>query len=808
MGDILEFLQENIVFSKTIASTDPQCRECKFTSEKINNFLRENSINLYSHQVQAIEEIRNGKNVIITTPTASGKSMIYMLSILEKIEQDKNTKAIVVFPLNALARDQKYKIENLIKKTKIDATVESYYGDTPKKERAKIRENPPNILITTPDMLNQGILPHHYLWKDVYRNLEFVVIDEIHAYKGVLGSHVANIFRRLNRLSMYYQGKLPRYICNSATIRNPIEFAEKLTKTSNFVEISKSGAPSPEKVISIVRSISDYDLIDFIISNLVNKTPTLVFIDSRKGIELLYLNVIKRLSDLQLNRLANKIRAYRAGYQEHERREIEDALAKGDVLVVLSTGALEMGIDIGEVDCVIVRGFPGTLAALWQRFGRAGRRGKTAYNYFIAGRSAIDQYYLKNPEEMFNREVEEPVISPGNKEIFKKHLVAMARELPIMERDIKELDDQERQVLNSLIENEIFTVENNIIKLKEKINPFFAIRSIGGVYKVVDIETNKKVGELSEEQVFREGYKGATYIHLGKKYTVIETDRDKKVVYVKRDNLGYYTRETVFSEVFIVNIEKRKKFKNVEIEFGNVKVSSKIVSYKKVDMETGKAEQTVYLDIPIEKTYNTKAFWIKIPSSYEETVRHHVIETSIKLAKNVLKDKPVGQTLIKSEDDAKSALRRFLMSELFFQNTVEQLKLSGKQLEILTSVIERFKGSSIFELGLYGLENAITSIFPIFVMNDRRDIDSASEVFSLQTKSSTVFIFDAYEGGLGYAEVGFERIDEILGHAYKNVRKCRCISGCPTCVLSYKYDRVDKLAAEYIFRLILNRKIK
>jgi DEAD/DEAH box helicase domain-containing protein len=373
--------KENIVFSKTIEPVEPQYRDYKFQSEKINRFLRDNNIKLYSHQVEAIKEIKDGKNVVITTPTASGKSMIYMLSILEKIEQNRDARAIVVFPLNALARDQEQKIKSLIKKTKIDASVESYYGDTPLEERARIRRNPPNILITTPDMLNQGILPHHYLWKKIYSNLEFVVIDEIHAYRGVLGSHVANVFRRLNRLSIHYQDKLPLYICNSATIRNPVEFAKKLTGASDFIEIAKAGSPSPEKVIRVVNNISDDQLIDFIISNLISEIPTLVFIDNRKGIELLYLNVIDRLKEAGLDEYISKVKTYRAGYQEHERRKIENALANGDALVVLSTSALEMGIDIGEVECVIVKGFPGTLASLWQRFGRAGRRGKSSPLY-------------------------------------------------------------------------------------------------------------------------------------------------------------------------------------------------------------------------------------------------------------------------------------------------------------------------------------------------------------------------------------------------------------------------------------------
>jgi DEAD/DEAH box helicase domain-containing protein len=808
-------IKENIVFSKVIEPIEPQYKECEFKSEKINNFLKENNIKLYSHQVEAIEEIRNGRNVVITTPTASGKSMIYMLSILEKIEQNKDTRAIVVFPLNALARDQKYKIQGLINKTKINATVESYYGDTPKEERARIRKNPPNILITTPDMLNQGILPYHYLWKSVYKNLEFVVIDEIHVYGGVLGSHVANILRRLNRLSLHYQKRLPTYICNSATIRNSTLFAEKLTGVEDFVEIAKSGSPSPEKVVSVVRNMNDYYFIDFVISNLKNEIPTLVFIDSRREIEVLYLNILKRLEELSLNEYAGKVKTYRAGYQEFERREIENALAKGDAVVVLSTAALEMGIDIGDVDCVVVKGFPGTLAALWQRFGRAGRRGKTAYNYFIAKKTVLDQYYLKNPEEIFSKGVEECVISPNNREILKKHIIAMAKELPITGDDIVSLGNEGYQILTSLLKEKLLVadLEKGVIKAKEDLNSFFDIRSAGGgVYRVFDVKTNSVIGELSQDYVFYEGYEGATYIHLGKRYVIVGVDKSKKVVYVEENKQNYYTRALISSEVSIINEEKSKKIRDIEVKFGEVGVISQIDSYDKIDIETGQVIDTVYLEKPVIKTYSTKAFWVILPTSCERRMEEFTLQETVMQVKDILKDKYIDGVLINTDKDAEEILSRFASDKVLFRNMIMHLSksLNKKQVEILESAVKRYTKKNIFVSGMYGLENAMTSIYSIFAMNDRRDIDSSSNNFHYQTLSPTIFIFDAYEGGLGYAEVGYERIMELLEHTYKNMKNCSCGVGCPACVLSYKNsnnEKVDKLATQFMLEVILGYRV-
>jgi len=660
------------VYERLIPATKPEYKEFEFNSQKINNLIKENSIKLYSHQAEALEQILKGNDIIVTTPTASGKSLIYTLSILEKIDQNPDTTAILIFPLVALARDQKEKIENLIKMTKIKATVETYYGDTSNTERARIRSNPPNFLITTPDMLNQGILPNHWSWDKFFTNLEFVVVDEIHAYRGVLGSHVANIFRRLNRLANFYTGKEPLYICNSATIRNPSLFAEKLTGKKNFIEISKSGAPSPKKLIYIAEPASNYQLIEIIIEFLKTGTSTIVFIDSRKDIEVIYLNIRKELIKRKLFQLINKVKPYRSGYRQEERREIEKGLANGDITVVLSTSALEMGIDIGEIQCVVLKGFPGTLAAMWQRFGRAGRRGQTAYNYLITKQDALDQYYLKNPEDIFNRNVEEPIINPENKYILKKHLILSAKELPIHIRDI---EPSEKEAVKELLEDKILYIDKDKIKSRKKIS--FSIRSAGDSYDIVDIKTNRSIGNLNQEYVFYEAFPNAVYIHSGETYKVVSVDNDDKVVYVEEADLNYFTQPVLSSETEIQSIEKSRKFKDIEIFYGSVNVRSMIIGYSKIEIESNKRINNVMFDDEkiLERNFATKAVWFTIPDYYESLIKKNTLENSQKTVLSLLErklEKPVYEMVLNIVSNSKTPYKK--LGEILKENDSNFIK--------------------------------------------------------------------------------------------------------------------------------------
>jgi Distinct helicase family with a unique C-terminal domain including a metal-binding cysteine cluster len=645
-------------------------------------------------------------------------------------------------------------------------------------------------------MLNQGILPNHWSWDKFFTNLEFVVIDEIHAYRGVLGSHVANIFRRLNRLANFYTGKEPLYICNSATIRNPSLFAEKLTGKKNFIEISKSGAPSPKKLIYITEPAPNHQLIELIIGFLKTGTSTIVFMDSRKDIEVIYLNIKKELEKRNLFHLMNKVKPYRSGYRQEERREIEKGLANGDITVVLSTSALEMGIDIGEIQCVVLKGFPGTLAAMWQRFGRAGRRGQTAYNYLITKQDALDQYYLKNPEDIFNRNVEEPIINPENKYILKKHLILSAKELPIHIRDIK---TSEKEAVKELLEEKILYIDKDKIKSRKKIS--FSIRSAGDSYDIVDIKTNRSIGNLNQEYVFYEAFPNAVYIHSGETYKVINVDNDDKVVYVEKADLNYFTHPVLASETEIQSIEKSRKFKDIEIFYGSVNVRSMIIGYSKIEIESNKRINDVMFDDKkiLERNFATKAVWFTIPDYYKGLIEKNTLENSQKTVLSLLGRKlenPVYEMVLNIVSNSKTLYRK--LGEILKENDSNFIKnylknLSKTETEILTTEAERLLNEkNIFIGALHGAEHGMIGIYSIFAMNDRWDIGGLSTNYHPQTEKASIFIYDGYEGGIGYAEVGFERLEDILKATYKNIKNCKCLNGCPSCILSPKCGNANE----------------
>ncbi len=799
-----------IVFSKTIKATSPEYADYNFQSKKIIDFFNRKKLKLYSHQALAIENILKGKDVVITTPTASGKSLIYILSFLEKLEKYPEKTAILIFPLVALARDQKNKIEKLIKEIGVKASVETYYGDTSKNKRAQIRKKPPNLLITTPDMLNVGILPYHHLWEELFRNLDMVVIDEIHVYRGVLGSHVANVLMRLNRISKLYTGEKPQYICNSATVKNPFKFVSKFIEKEDLIEISKSGAPSPEKEIYLTQPISSKRLVSFIIHQLLNDISTILFIDSRKDLEILYLNVKKELQNRGLYIYIDKIKPYRSGYKQGQRETIENGLANGDIKVVLSTSALEMGIDIGEIDCVVLKGFPGTLSAMWQRFGRAGRRGKKAYNYLITKLDALDQYYLKNPEEIFNRQVEEPIINPQNKYILKKHLYMAAIEKPI---DFKEVDENKKTVLKELLEE---LLEEGMLYLREgKFYPnknkksFFSIRSAGETYDIIDIKENEIIGTINQEFAFYEAFKDAVYIHLGNTYKVLDRNDINKKVYVEETNINYYTTPILETEVEILNIIQSRTFKDIEIYYGDVNVKSSIIGCSSIEIESHSRIKDKIFDEVYQRNFNTKAFWFKIPSYYENLVKRYSKERRFEKILDIVRKKldytyyEVVENLIKSDKDVIKKLERL------FNSTNPNLKdkLDQKSIDSLKIHISRLKDDNIFIGSLHAIEHGMIGIYSIFAMNDRWDIGGMSTNYHNQTESPTIFIYDGYEGGIGYSEVGFNNLEDILKATYKNIKNCTCIDGCPSCILSPKCgnanDTLDKVGSEVLLELLI-----
>ena len=810
--DIIRHFKNKIAYSKVLPPVEPVYGSFEFKNKKIKEFLKRKGTKLYSHQAEGLKLVSEGKNIVLTTPTASGKSLVYILSVLERTKENPETKALIVFPLKALARDQYGKIMDIIFETDIDATVDVYDGDTPKDKRLEIKKTPPNFLITTPDMLNAGILPYHTGWSSFFENLDFVVLDEIHAYRGVLGSHISNIIRRLKRVTSFYRTKKPVFIMNSATIHNPSSFASKLIGEDVY-EISKSGAPLPERQIKIFRGMKKSELSDLVANFVIQDISTIIFVDSRKEAELISLRIKDALIKKGREDLVDKVSPYRSGYKPEERREIEFKLMTRNILAVVSTSALEMGIDIGDLESCILVGYPGTLAQLWQRFGRAGRRDKRAYNILIPKRDALDQYFVKNPEELFYRQMEEPVINPENRYILKKHIPVMAFEIPIK---INELSDVEKEVARELFREKKLRFSNN--KLYASKQQPFSIRSAGESFIITDSVTGKVVGDISEDILPYEAYPGAVYLHNGEKYVVEHIDKEGKTVYVVKSNVSYLTEPLKESFIDILSIDESKKEGKIEIFKGKVNVKTIVLGYSMRDLENEEkmGDHIFSEENYLSREFETVAFWWTMPPEWEEEIIQRNIKHNVRILNSFIQEK--GR-LYKGE---------FVYREIIFENLLElrkrmdldllnnvikafqtvYLKLNEKEKEQFKEIVKRLKeGKNGFLGGLHGVEHALIGIYPLFAMNDRWDIGGLSTPFFPQTGKPTIFIYDGYEGGVGYSEVGFKRLREMMESTYKGISRCRCVSGCPSCIYSPKCgnsnDYLDKTASILLSHKIL-----
>ncbi len=810
--ETLRFYKNRIAFSRIFPPVSPEYKDLKFSNPKLNSFLKEKGIKLYSHQVDGISLIKKNRNVVITTPTASGKSFIYILSVLERFYSNPDTRAIVVFPLKALARDQYGKILDIIMETEIPASVDVYNGDTPKQKRQEIKRNPPNFLITTPDMLNAGILPYHYTWNLFFENLEFVVLDEIHSYRGILGSHIANIIKRLKRITAYYRLKKPVFITNSATIHNPSGFASKLIG-EEVIEISKSGAPLPEREIQIFKGLRSNEIAELISNTIIEDISSIVFVDSRKEAELLSLKVKDILRKKGREDLTDKVSPYRSGYTPEERREIEFKLLTRNILSVISTSALEMGIDIGDLESCILVGYPGTLAQVWQRFGRAGRRDKKAYNILIPKRNALDQYFVKNPEELFNRQMEEPIINPQNRYILKKHLPVMANELPIK---ISELTDEEKEVARELYREKKLHFSHN--KLYAKKQPPFSIRSAGDTFYIVDKESGRIIGDISEDILIYEAHPGAVYLHNGEKYIVDSLDFSSRTVYVTKSDTSYITEPIKESFIDIISIDGEKKYGDIHLYKGKVKVKTTVVGYSVRDIEYDEKlkDEIFNPDSYLSREIETVSFWWTMPQEWEEEIIYKNTKHNARLLYSFIKKKGqlyFGEYIYRDfifEELLK--LRKYMDFEAF--STVLKAseglvsRLNQKEKDEFKEYSKRIKEIKNSFLGaLHGVEHGLIGIYPLYAMNDRWDIGGLSTPFFQDFGRPTVFIYDGYEGGVGYSEIGFNRLKSMMESTYKTISKCSCVGGCPSCIYSPKCgnsnEYLDKTASILLSKKIL-----
>jgi DEAD/DEAH box helicase domain-containing protein len=542
---------------------------------------------LYQHQIRAIELIQGGQHVIVATPTASGKTLIYNLPTLAAFRKEHNAKSLYIFPLKALAQDQLRAFEQLaVDFGDVKPTAAIYDGDTSAYRRKRIREAPPNVILTNPEMLHLSLLAHHRKWQVFFKDLKLVVVDEVHTYRGVMGSHVAQVFRRFQRICRRY-GAAPTFIFSSATVSNPAQLAGQLTGLK-VTEITQSGAPRGERHVVFINPAAGpaQTAISLLKAALHRNLRTIVYTQSRKMTELIAI-----WAGEQTGGLADRISAYRAGFLPAERREIEARLATGALLAVISTSALELGIDIGDLDLCLLVGYPGSVVSTWQRGGRVGRSGQDSAFILIAGDDALDQFFMRNPETFITRKPESAVVNPYNSHILARHLECAAAELPLKVAEplvsSKEarasIDDLEKtgRLLRSADGAELYA-------RRKSPHRHVNIRGTGRRYQIVDQASGKSRGEIDEFRAFHETHPGAVYLHRGDSYIVDRLDLSTRVVTVTRADVDYYTQVRGYKEIEILDVFDSKPVWGTTAYTGKIRVTDQVTEYETRHIATKK----------------------------------------------------------------------------------------------------------------------------------------------------------------------------------------------------------------------------
>src|ERR671914_398947 len=571
---------------------------------------------LYSHQLEAYERVRAGENVVVATATASGKSLCYKIPAFQNALGRAKSRAVFLYPTKALAQDQLGKIKAFDLRGVHPAT---YDGDTPHALRADIRRRA-NILLTNPDMLNIGILPNHEPWADYLRNLEIVAVDEAHVLRGVFGSHVAAVLRRLRRVAMLHGGD-PRFVLTSATIANPQELAESLTGLP-FTLVDSDGASTGERRVIFRnppmldkekgerRSLLTEGALVF--ANLVSQgVRTIAFARTRKAAELIYRYAADRVGV----DLARRISPYRAGYTPRERREIEGRLFRGDLLGVVSTSALELGVDVGALDAVVCCGYPGSVASIWQQWGRAGRGTDPSLAVYIAGRDALDQYLFENPRRVLGRRVEAARVTLENPYILGPHLLAAAHEAPLDADDQEYFGPAYRQVATEMMQAGALASSGGRLVYLGGDNPArkISLRSASSETVLIADTEGELIGTAEATRAPSELHPGATYLHRGMAYEVEELDLGAHRAVARRVPNRYYTRPRIETDVEILDeVEKRDLANGATLGWGRVPTTDTVAYYKKVRVADDKEVGVHPLDLP-DVILDTQAFWIKLP---------------------------------------------------------------------------------------------------------------------------------------------------------------------------------------------------
>jgi DEAD/DEAH box helicase domain-containing protein len=676
---------------------------------------------LYSHQAEAFDHAKSGQHQVVVTPTASGKTLCYNLPVLQGCLEDPEARALYMFPTKALSQDQMNELHGLIEAMEVDIKTFTFDGDTPAAARKTIRSSG-HVVVTNPDMLHQGILPHHTAWVKLFENLRYVVIDELHHYRGVFGSHVANVIRRLRRICEFY-GSNPVFICCSATIANPEEHATRLLGMDAAL-VDDNGAPrgrrhlvfyNPPVVnaeLGIRRSVVK-EAARLARPFLETGSQVIVFGRSRVRVELLLTYLKQAMA--RLKKPASKVRGYRGGYLPNERREIERGLRDGSILAVASTNALELGIDIGQLDACIMAGYAGTIASTWQQAGRAGRRSDESLALLVASSAPLDQYVIEHPEFFLESDPEQAIIDPDNLAIHLSHLKCAAFELPFSDEDRFGGSSATGEMLDYLVDNRVLSRSGNQWHWIADTYPAEDVSLRSAVIEnVVIIDTTRGRNVIGETDLLSAQllvHDDAIYLHEGRQYHVDNLDWERKEAYVTRVKVDYYTDAQIKSEIHALDALEEDVARPGRKVHGEIGLITKATMFKKIKLGTHENLGAGRIHLP-ELEHHTTSYWWVLPESLEGKLR---------------------------ED-----------------------------------------GLSLGD-GLKGLAHLVSRVAPLFLMADPADVRAVPMVRSPLTGGPTLYIYDTYPGGVGFSRKLFDLHEIVLGAAADRLSACACELGCPAC---------------------------
>jgi len=614
-------LSPQITFHKTVPEAPAEYGENRLSwSSAVANLLSARSIRLYSHQALATDHIRAGHSVVVATPTASGKSLIYNLPVLEQHLRDPESHALYLFPLKALAQDQLTGFRELCGDWPVAARPSAaiYDGDTSDHVRRKIRNDPPDALITNPEMLHLGILPYHHNWTTFLSSLTHVIVDEAHTYRGIFGSHMAQVFRRLNRVAARY-GANPVYVFCTATLGNPAELAQNLMGGDTPpVLVNKSGAPQGKRHFLFFNPeyATSTCAIDLLKRALALGLRTIVYCQSRRMTELISL-----WAGAEAGEWRGKISSYRAGYLAGERREIEAKMASGELLAVVSTSALELGIDIGGLDVCILVGYPGTVTQTLQRGGRVGRAGRESAVLLVAGEDAIDQYFARHPEDFFARPPEKATVNPFNETILKRHLECAAAEMPLEAGESLLAAPESGKAVEALEAAGLLArtaAGNQWLAVRKRPQRGVDLRGSGQNYTLENSD-GQVIGLMDGFRAWKEAHPGAIYLHRGKTYMVREIDSGRGRILLESSKVGWFTRARVKKETAIVEEHERFSLGRGAIFRGKLRISEQVTGYEKRAASGNRLLDVIPLDTPVQ-VFETDGLWYVIPDAVRQTL--------------------------------------------------------------------------------------------------------------------------------------------------------------------------------------------